>query len=63
MNDTETHMTCPLRGSIDILEQRGMYTTTLKCDKPGDVPEEVKLKIYVCGKCGRMFIEIKAQAQ
>jgi hypothetical protein len=32
-------------GSIDIIEQRGMCTTTIKCDKPGDVPQEIKLKI------------------
>jgi hypothetical protein len=62
MTDTETHMTCPLCGATDILEQRGMYTTTVKCDKPGDVPQEVKLKIYVCGPCGRMFNELEAQA-
>jgi hypothetical protein len=55
-------MTCPLCGSIDILEQRGMYTTTIKCDKPGDEPREVKLNIYACGQCGRMFNEIEAQA-
>ena len=50
-------MTCPLCGAIDILEQRGMYATTIKCDKPSDSPREVKLKVYVCGQCGRMFNE------
>jgi hypothetical protein len=62
MSDTETLMTCPLCGSVDILEQRGMYTTTIKCENPGDVPQEVKPKIYVCGQFGRMFNEMEAQA-
>jgi len=62
MSDTEPLMTCPLCGAIDILEQRGMYATTIKCDKPGDTPQEVKLKMYVCGQCGRMFNEMESQA-
>jgi len=62
MSDTEIHMTCPFCGSVDILEQQGMYATAIKCDKPGDVPQEVKLKIYVCGQCGRMFNEMEALA-
>jgi len=39
-----------------------MYATTIKCDKPGDTPQEVKLKMYVCGQCGRMFNELETQA-
>jgi hypothetical protein len=62
MSDTETIMTCPLCGAIDILEQRGMYAKTIKCDKPGDTPQEIKLKMYVCGQCGRMFNEMETQA-
>jgi rubrerythrin len=62
MTETEVLMTCPLCGAIDILEQQGMYTTTIKCDKPGDTPHEVKLKMYVCRQCGRMFNEMEAQA-
>ena len=61
MSDTESQIHCPLCGAIDILEQRGMYAKTIKCDKPGDSPEEVKLKVYVCGQCGRMFNEMEAQ--
>ena len=62
MSDTKPLMTCPLCGAIDILEQRGMYATTIKCDKPGETPREVKLKMYVCGQCGRMFNEMESQA-
>jgi DNA-directed RNA polymerase subunit RPC12/RpoP len=62
MSDTETLIHCPLCGAKDILEQRGMFTTNIECEKPGDVPQEVKLKIYVCCQCGRMFNEIEAQA-
>jgi DNA-directed RNA polymerase subunit RPC12/RpoP len=62
MTDTEALMTCPLCGAVDILEQRGMYAKTIKCEKPGDTPREVKLRMYVCGQCGRMFNEMEAQA-
>ena len=62
MTDTETIITCPLCGAIDNHEQRGMYAATIKCDKPGETPREVKLKMYVCGQCGRMFNEMEAQA-
>jgi hypothetical protein len=61
MNDTQAPITCSLCGAIDILEQRGMYITTVKCVDPGDVPREVKLEIYVCGQCGWMFNEREAQ--
>jgi hypothetical protein len=42
MSDTENLMTCPLCGAMDILEQRGMYTTSIKCDTLGDVPPKNK---------------------
>ena len=61
MSDTECLMTYPLCGAIDILEQRGMYATAIKADKPGDTPQEVKLKMYVCGQCGRMINEMEAE--
>jgi DNA-directed RNA polymerase subunit RPC12/RpoP len=62
MSDMKPLIYCPLCGAIDILEQRGMYAKTIKCDNPGDTPQEVKLKVYVCGQCGRMFNEMEAQA-
>jgi hypothetical protein len=62
MSDTEALMTCPLCGAIDIIVQRGIYAKTIKCDNPGDSPREEKLKMYVCGQCGRMFNEMEARA-
>jgi transposase-like protein len=61
MTDTELLPRCPLCDSLDIIEKNGMVARTIRCDKPGDPPEEVELKIYVCQQCGRMFNEMEAQ--
>lgn len=59
MNDTEILIRCPLCGSIDVVEQKGMVATTWKVKEPGGQAEEVELKIYVCRQCGRTFNEME----
>ena len=63
MSDTEILISCPLCSSIDLIEQKGMITTTWKVTKPGAPPEEIKLKLYVCGQCGRMFNEMEGRGE
>ena len=63
MVDTELIIHCPLCGSLSIVEQRGMYATTMKVEKPGDPPEEVELKIFLCCQCGRTFNELEGRRE
>ncbi len=59
MSDTEilNPVRCPLCGSIDVTERKAMYATSRKVVEPGKPAEEVELKVYVCGQCGRMCNE------
>jgi len=59
MTDTAILAQCPFCGSIDIKEQREVFTTTIRVDKPGAAPEKGEIKIYVCGQCGRTFNELE----
>ena len=63
MTDTAIHIRCPLCNSLEIMEQRGMFATTIQVDKPGDLPREIRLKVFVCGQCGRMFNELEGKGE
>ena len=63
MVDTELLPLCPLCGSVDVIEQKGMVGRTIRCDKPGDPPEKVELKVYACRYCGRTFNELEARGE
>jgi DNA-directed RNA polymerase subunit RPC12/RpoP len=59
MTDTDILIRCPLCGSIDVVEQKGMVTTTWKVMEPGKQAEVVEIKIYLCRQCGRTFNEME----
>ena len=59
MSDTELLISCGSCGSVDVQEHKGMVATTFQVDKPGDLPREIRLKVYACGQCGRMFNEME----
>jgi hypothetical protein len=63
MSDTEILIPCPLCGSIDTKEQKGMVATTWKVVEPGCQSEEVELKIFVCRQCGRTFNEMEGRGE
>ncbi len=63
MSDTELLPRCPLCSSINVFEQKAMYASAMKAVEPGEPPEEVKLKLYVCGQCGRMFNEMEGKGE
>ncbi len=63
MTDTEILPRCPLCSSINVLEQTAMYASAMKAVEPGEPPKEVKLKLYICGQCGRMFNEREGKGE
>ena len=63
MTDTELLISCGFCGSVDVQEHKGMVATTFQVDKPGDLPREIRLKVYACGQCGRMFNEMEGRGE
>lgn len=61
MGDTVI-LACPACDGHKIIENQALNAKTMRVDKPGDFPREVRLTTYTCLTCGRMFNEMEAQA-
>ena len=54
-------LTCPACGGHKIIDNRALYATVMRVDKPDDEPKEVRLKMYTCLSCDRTFNELEGR--